>query len=167
MPAKALPPIFESKETINNRTRLYLRGKHELLSAGLKAMDENREETRWVWFSKENVEMWLEEMNDLGADGMRIYLGEKETDEEDALNPGNQMVKAAGQLCLLVVLTRPGSVTDSHINIIYENEADFSERFALYEAIKNGNTDKQFNFGGYCPPMSVTEGDDYPNDSIT
>jgi hypothetical protein len=98
---------------------------------------------------------------------MRIYLGQKEVDTADEQNPAEQAVKAAGQLCLLVVLTRPGSFDGSHINIIYENEPDFDARLELYELNKNGETGKQFNFGGYCPPMSVTEGDDYPNDSIT
>ncbi|HMK26485.1 MAG TPA: hypothetical protein VK483_10685 [Chitinophagaceae bacterium] len=161
MPTKPLPLIFEPVETVNKRVTLYLENKYPLLNTQIKANDDSREETRWVWYSKEHIQTWLSEMEDLNADGMRIYFGEKEIEEGDEANTNAQKAKASGQLCLLMILTRPGSFDNSHINIIYENESDYVERKALYD------NSRQFNFGGYCPPMSITEGDDYPNDSIS
>jgi hypothetical protein len=164
MSTKPLPFIIEPLETVNKRVGLYLENKHAQLTSQLKTTDANREETRWVWYSKEHVQTWLTEMEDLNADGMRIYFGEKEVEAGDESNLNNQAAKASGQLCLLMVLTRAGSFDNSHINIIYENEPDFNSRKALYDQMKLAGGNRQFNFGGYCPPMSITEGDDFPND---
>jgi hypothetical protein len=164
MSTKPLPSIFEPLETVNKRVRLYQQNKHALLTNQLKIQDASRKETQWVWYSKEHVQTWLNEMEDLNADGMRIYFGEKEIAAEDESNLNAQTAKASGQLCLLMVLTREGSFDNSHINIIYENEPDFIARKTLYDQMKFAGGTKQFNFGGYCPPMSITEGDDFPND---
>lgn len=166
MSTKPLPPIFEGKDKINKRVQLYLDGKHALLTNALQQVDSSRVETKWVWYSKEIIQMWLEEIEDLEADGMRIYIGEKEVEEGDELNTANQIAKSSGQLCLAMVLTRAGGYTGSHINIDYEAEPDFEDRKTLYESRKSNDKERQFNFGGYCPPMSVTEGSDYPFVSI-
>ncbi len=54
-----------------------------------------KEDTKSIWYSKEHIEILLEEIRVWKADGLRIYLGEY---EEAAIAPG--------QLCLLMVLTR-------------------------------------------------------------
>ena len=164
MPTEPLPSIFESLEIVNKRVRLYLENKHVLLTNQLQLQDASREETRWVWYSKEHVQTWLNEMENLNADGMRIYFGQKEIEDADELSLSTQAAKAAGQLCLLMVLTRAGIFDNSHINILYENEPDFDDRKALYDQMNLTTGTKHFNFGGYCPPMSITEGDDFPND---
>jgi hypothetical protein len=168
MPIKPLPQIFETAQTVNKRVKLYIQNKHAPLTTRMKEINTAGEETKWVWYSKGHIQTWLNEMEDLNADGMRIYFGEKEIEEGDEANLIAQKAKAAGQLCLLMVLTRPGSFGESHINIIYENEPDYAARKVMYDNIKaTQDPDRQFNFGGYSPPMSITEGDDYPNDSIT
>jgi len=167
MPTKPLPQIFTPQEIVDKRVRLYANGKHAALTAAMQLTDSTREETKWVWYSIEQVRTWLEEMDDLGADGIRIYFGEKEIEEGDENDLAAQAQKASGQLCLVLVLTRRGSGDDIHVNVDYENEPDFGERHSLYLAKRPGKEEKQFNFGGYCPPLSVTEGSDYPNESIS
>ena len=68
-----------------------------------------------------------------------------------------------GRLELAATLDLGGN-TSITINIIYENELDFNTRKALYDESITGENSRQFNFGGYSPPMSITEGDDFPND---
>jgi hypothetical protein len=167
MSSKPLPSIFEGKETVNNRVRRYIEGKHALLSAAMQQKDSAREETRSVWYSKIHIETWLQEMNDLGANGMRIYFGEKEITEGNENNLIAQATQASGQLCLLMVLTRAGIYQDSHINIIYEDEDDYENRKNSPDANSLTDGERQFNFGGYSPPMSITEGVDFPDDSIS
>ncbi len=164
MPVKPLPGIFEDYDTINERVKLYIKGKHAALTKAMKEKDETREETRWIWYSREHVQTWLDEMETMGADGMRIYFGEKEVKKEHESDAKAQYATAAGQLCLLMVLTRKGGTDDCHENIIYHKEPDYKERKTLYDQ----RVDKHFNFGGYCPPMTkITGGDDFPDYSVT
>lgn len=174
MSTKALPRIFERKQTINDRIKRYRDGKHQLLTAEMQKTNPLAEETRWVWYSKEQIEVWLEEMTSLGGDGVRIYFGEKEIEPGDESNHMVQKQKSAGQLCLVMVLTKPGDpdINDSHINIIYEDLPDFAVRKAAYDAERAAENSlesrktKQFNFGSYGPPNTIVEGEDFPNDSV-
>jgi hypothetical protein len=173
MPTKALPSIFEHSKTINDRVKRYLDGKHKMLTADMQIIIPGGEETKWAWYSKKQVQTWLEEMELLNGDGLRIYFGEKEVETGDETNLAANIQKAAGQLCLIMVLTRQGIEEDSHVNIIYEKLPDFKERELLYDAeraAENSDETEQtmnFNFGSYSPPKTITEGDDFPNDSVT
>jgi hypothetical protein len=165
--AKALPGIFVDTATINMRVKLYMQNKHPLLSEAMSRAGTPRSETRSVWYSRKHVETWLDEMDITGANGLRIYLGEYEA-ADSGTTPHPEL---AGQLCLLMVLTRQGAPGETPINIIYENEPGYMARKANTVAEKDifGNPDqeKQFNFGAFCPPICLTGGDDYPNDSVT
>jgi hypothetical protein len=166
MEPKPLPEIILTKEMVNKRVKLYQKGKHKVLSARLsERAGKTVEDTKSVWYSKEQVATWLEEMNDLGGDGIRIYLGEIEEleagKEQSPFNP------IPGQLCLMMVLTKKGSFDDSHVNIEYESLTDYAIRKEKADALIANRANKQFNAGGYCPPICLTEGIDYPNDSLT
>jgi hypothetical protein len=168
MSIKALPSIFETKEIINKRVDAYIKGKHSLLTKAMQEKDPGREETKSVWYPKAVVQTWLEEIILLEGDGLRIYFGEKEVDLGDENDPEARYRKSAGQLCLIMIPTKTGSNDDSHVNIIYQDRADFTERQRLYHEEKNqGRVDMNFNFGGYCPPKCITEGPDFPMESVS
>jgi hypothetical protein len=150
-----LPTIFIPKDVINRRVKLFMQKKHPLLSEALTENGITRQDTRSVWYSKEHMEIWLNEMNLYGADGMRIYFGAYA--EEDGIRNG--------QLCLLMVLTRPGGTSDTHRDIVFEDEGPGAR------SLNGGGDDeeeegrpKQFNYGSPCPPICA-EGDAiYPLD---
>ena len=74
-------------------------------------------ETKSIWYSKEHVQTWLNEMELLGANGMRVYFGEYEADDAAGLLHLENDSKPIGQLCLLMVLTREGLTENGHSNI--------------------------------------------------
>ncbi len=164
MATKPLPVNYISNDVVNQRVLLYCNGTHSMLSSNLSSQrGVTVEDTKSVWYSKKQVQEWLDEMNDLGGDGLRIYFGAK---EDTGIEPDG-FEALPGQLCLIMMLTRMGSSKDSHINIIYEKLENFAERKQLTDDLKAANKDRSFNFGAYCPPICLTEGDDYPNDSVT
>jgi hypothetical protein len=146
-----LPEIFISKETLDSRIQNYLTDKLPLLRDAQKNKGVTREETKSIWYSKEHIENWLREINLLNADGMRICFG--------AYGENENIV--SGQLCLVMVLTRPIENTNSHSDIVYENEPDFTARVnatsnarSLTNPVFNdGSKEKQFNYGSPCPPI--------------
>jgi hypothetical protein len=150
-PAKPLPIIFVDKETLNIKVKNYLKNKFPLLKEAQKSKGGAREETKSIWYSKEHVETWLSEMNHLKADGMRIHFA--------AYGEEENMV--AGQLCLVVSLTRSSENNSVHEDITYENEADFSKRknagsntrSITEPKDKEEEKPKQFNYGAPCPPI--------------
>lgn len=144
--ATPLPRIFIDKGTLRRRVNLFLQNKHRILSQAMSSQDVQRVETRSIWYSKDHVQSWLDEMNLMGADGMRVYLG---TYEEGM---------SAGQLCLLMVLTRLGEDDQTHWDIILEDEPGFQERLDASRAItldEPGEEEcgKQYNYGSPCPPI--------------
>jgi hypothetical protein len=169
MATKPLPESFISQELVNMRTSLYAADIHQKSSIILKSRHgERAEETRSVWFSISQVAEWLTEMINLGANGLRIYLGQKEDPSQDAtthIDP-NPYAPLPGQLCLMIVLTKQGdqsNSTDTHKNIVYEKLSDYQQRLDLTPTMKH----RSMNAGSYSPPLRITVGDDYPNDSLT
>lgn len=148
-----LPTIFIPKEVINRRVKLFMENKHPMLSEALTTNGIARHDTRSVWYSKEHIETWLSEMNLYGADGMRIYFGAYA--EEDGIKNG--------QLCLLMVLTRPGATGDAHQDIIFEDEA-ITARSLDGRIDEDDARPKQFNFGSPCPPICAEGEAIYPLD---
>jgi hypothetical protein len=162
--AKALPGIYVGKDVINNRVKLYRQHKHLLLSNEMSK--EGREETKSIWYSKAHIETWLSEMNTIEADGMRVYFGQYTPDEIN---------EPTGQLCLLMVLTRGNGEKESiHQDIIYENEPTYAARLQntpsmQTETEKGGNDtifEKEFNYGAPCPPICITDGQEFPYESL-
>jgi transcription initiation factor IIF auxiliary subunit len=160
---KAFPSSFLSKEIIRQRIELYLKNKHALLSNQMQANNPQKEETKWVWYSKEQIQTLLDEMTNYEGDGVRIYFGEKAVDDKDGYNENRNMSEEIGQLCLIMVLTKSGTHSDSHVNIIFEEMADFEYRLGLTtEENTHMSRARQLDFGSYCPPNKITEGVDYP-----
>ena len=141
-----LPNIFISKALADSRIQNYLTDKYPLLSSAQKKKGEERTETKSIWYSKENIETWLSELALLDADGMRIYFGAYNEEESPV----------AGQLCLLMVLTR--ATETGHADIVYEQETNFEERENAGTNTRsitdiNSEVPKQFNYGAPCPPI--------------
>lgn len=158
---QALPAIFIGKDKINQRVKLYQQNKHPLLSEAISSPGNPRQDTKSIWYSKEHVETWLNEMNQMGASGVRVYFGAYEEDAE----------LAPGQLCLLMVLTRLSANGYSHKDIILENEPDFEERLQLAQARSldgetdtPGGTPREYNYGSPCPPICPYEDPAFPED---
>jgi hypothetical protein len=129
--AKPIPFFYVGRTITNERVSRFSENKHALLSKQL-----GKPETQSVWYTREHIELLLEEINHAGADGLRIYLGEYGEEEN-----------YSGQLCLLMVMTKEGADKDTHNDIIMENTADFQARSL------DGNKPRSFNVGSPCPPI--------------
>jgi hypothetical protein len=165
-----LPTSFIGQKKASKRVLKYQQAKHKLLStllsekSGILTAD-----TTSVWYSKEQVQDWLNEMTVLEADGLRIYLGEMEEASEMDVTESYEGAALPGQLCLVIVPTKSGTGNRSHVNVIYETLGNYDERKRLAEDLKKealNSNEKAINFGGYCPPMHITEGFDYAKDSL-
>lgn len=175
--AKPLPSIFVDNEVINKRVALFLQNKYPVLLDELQKRMPDKLETGSIWYSKAHVETWLNEMNEMGANGMHVYLGEYEAEtlSADNINEGSRPSKPVGRLCLLMVLTRDGETPGTLKNIIYEKEPGFKERLISTTgektfAPRNINEEerpRQFNFGSYRPPHTIVDDAEFPNDSLT
>lgn len=148
--ARPLPAIFIGKDMINARIERYLTQKHPVLSQQLSGDGPYRDDTKSIWYSREHVETWLDEMQHTNADGMRVYFGAYGDNEEG---------RPAGQLCLLVVLTRTGQYGNQE-DIILEDEPDFTVRQeSATPKSFSGNElwlkarPKEYNYGAPCPPV--------------
>jgi hypothetical protein len=147
---KPLPEIFIPQEAASKAIENFLSRKHPLLTKDQKDIDPSCEETKSIWYSKEHIQTWLDEMNHLGANGVRVHFGAYDATSSFA----------PGQLCLIVNLTRPNKNEVSE-DIIYENEVDFSDRSNATpknravnaNGLGNGENIKQFNYGSPCPPV--------------
>jgi hypothetical protein len=166
-----LPGIFTDTATINKRVQLFLDNKYPALLDVMEKKGKPGIETKSVWYSRTHVETWLKEMEKYNANGMRIILGEYENlDVKEGEN-----YDPSGQLCLLMVLTREGSIPGALKNIIYEKETDYDIRAAntpkdrsIYNNDDEGEgKDRNFNLGACCPPICIIEGEDFPNVSLT
>lgn len=146
-----LPEIFIGTEKVNQRINLYMQNKRPLLNHALSEGGTAREDTKSIWYSKEHLETLLNEINIMEGDGIRIYFGAYESNNDIAPD----------QLCLLMMVTRPGEAVGSHKDIIYENEPGFTNRkeaTTRSKAYYGGhlNTEgrpKPFNYGAPCPPI--------------
>jgi hypothetical protein len=142
--AKPLPFFFIGQSLTQERIGNYLSQKHNLLSSGL-----GREDTKSIWYSREHIVKLLEEIDHNGGDGLRIYFGAYEAGHE-----------FAGQLCLLMYVTREGGAGESvtHPNVVLENEADYPQRSVqardtiLFPGGSPFGRKKDFNYGSPCPP---------------
>jgi hypothetical protein len=164
--AKPLPSNFLNKELVNERTRLYEQSNQEVPTDNPSAQTRQGEDTKWVWYSKELVQTWLDEIAYHNGDGLRIYFGRKEAPTDTATEADAEHINEAlpGNLCLIMSITKEGSYADSHINVVYENIEDFNDRKQAADELKNSETPRNLNAGSYSPPLKkITEGEDYPN----
>lgn len=147
---KLLPPLpyfFIGKAQATARIGQFIAGKHKTLSAEL-----GRPDTKHVWYSREHLITLLEEMDFLGASGLRIYFGEYEA--KHSLAPG--------QTCLIMVPTRTNAKLKGEEDIITEDEPGFDERqqmpksepgWRLNGDIIAASLPKEYNYGSPCPPV--------------
>lgn len=169
MSTKPLPLGFLSRELVNQRTTLYLNGVHKTNSDALtEKHGKKTEDTRWVWYSKQQIEEWLSELTDFQGNGIRIYIGQKEDNNLEGGIPEHTTPyePLPGQLCLMFVLTKPANPEEdpeAHPNIVYEEASDFQIRKELLEQNRN----RSINAGTYSPPLRTYLQDEYPNNSLT
>ena len=155
--SRPLPAIFIGKDLIVKRIKRYLQNKHPLLSQDLSKDGTPREETRSIWYSREHVATWLEEMDHYQADGIRVYFGAYGDNEEG---------RPPGQLCLLMVPTRQGDNNMIHNDIILEEEPDFAQRQQSGtqprtrglgdDLLTTKPRTREYNYGSPCPPVCPT-----------
>lgn len=134
--SKSLPFFFVGKTITDTRKSNFATTKHSILSAAL-----GREDTLSIWYTREHIAKLLEEIDLAGGDGLRVYLGAYESEHE-----------FSGQLCLVMNATREQTISGEarHVDVILENEPNFTTRSAKVEA--SGTKTKDYNFGSPCPP---------------
>jgi hypothetical protein len=137
---KPLPKIFIGKDIINRRVNNYLQHQHRLLSEDLSRRGMRKADTRSIWYSKEHVRTWLEEIELMNADGMRIYLGAYDIQEGPV----------AGQTCLIMVLTHNSANGTSDKALVLRDEVD-EQRLA-----------GGYDYGAPCPPICSPAGPAFP-----
>ncbi len=156
---QALPAIFIGREKINERVKLYQNGKHKVLTEALHQKGMLKEDTKSIWYTKEHIEILLEEIRYWKADGLRIYLGEY---EEAALAPG--------QLCLLMVLTRKTADGQSREDIKLEDEPSYAQRVqkgqarSIHLSSDDNGRPREYNYGSPCPPICFEGEPGFPED---
>ncbi|MCG2612745.1 hypothetical protein LZZ85_00580 [Terrimonas sp. NA20] len=153
---KPLPYFYVGADITDERINLFKNGKYVALTRELGKPD-----TRSIWYSKEHFEKLVEEIDLAGGDGIRVYFGTYE--------PGHEY---EGQLCLLFRSTREDVRNNRihHINVILENEPDYSARSEQEREILTFPGDdptdqdvRDFNLGQACPPR-CNGGCDDPTD---
>lgn len=154
--SKPLPDIFVGKDIINDRVIRYRQDKHPLLSQALSGNGAAREETKTIWYSKEYIQVLMDEMELMEADGVRVYLGAY----------GNEPDRPEGQLCLLMVLTRANG-EGRHKDIVLENEPGFSMRVSASRSLDSGLIEgdglpREYNYGAPCPPICASSDHAFP-----
>jgi hypothetical protein len=109
---------FLGKERISHMIRVFLTLKQPLINAEI-----GKEDTRWIWYSKEYLEAIYEEINYLNGNGLRIYLGRFEEDHPEY----------AQQTCLIWIPTRQNEHSGYKYSddVIIEDLPDFPERLSL------------------------------------
>jgi hypothetical protein len=145
---KPLPFFFVGKTVTNDRVKAFMRTKLPLLSEAIGKPD-----TQSIWYSKEHVQGWLDEMNHAGADGLRIYFGSYDSDHATLSN----------QLCLLMVMTALNTGTGGHKDISIEDASDFANRSALARSFTPDGTKRDFNVGSPCPPVCLNQEPGFPD----
>jgi hypothetical protein len=148
-----LHSCFVGQEKVNDRVKRYqfgdralYKGKHQLLSDKMEEQSHFQGETKYVWYSKQYFEDLITEINLYSGDGIRVYFGEYE----------NENGVPAGQLCLLMVVTKPdASDAAIHRDVIMENEPGFDTRVTV-------SGTREMNIGAPCPPICDTEGVAFP-----
>ncbi len=158
MDVKPLPRSFINPEVARSRIMNYKSSSFKILSEKLSLVNNKAvSETKSVWYSVKQLQDWIDEIQYYKGDGIRIYFGQKEN-----LNQGEEYDERTGeprpgQLCLIIIPTKEGSNTSSHVNIIYDKLEDYQARLA---ATTKPALEMAFNLGGYCPPLCLTEGED-------
>jgi hypothetical protein len=102
---RPLPSTFVSKSIVNKRVKNFQQNKLPLLNNGIGKSD-----TTSAWYSLEQFEAMIREMYYQNADGLRVYFGAHDSDDE----------YYADQLTVIFVPTFFNDATNSHRDIVIE-----------------------------------------------
>lgn len=147
----ALPSIFIYKEAVNQLVKNYQQGgKHELLS---NEMGE-REETKSGWYSREQFEELVREMNLHDASGIRMYFGAYNAEHPEYAN----------QLTIIFVPTSYDEAENVHRDIVIDDTLAFKAREEMSSALIGKPIIKNLDTIGLCPPTCAGHESFYPYD---
>lgn len=136
--SKPLPTIFIDKDEVNQRIKNYLNDKRPLLAAAM-----NRPESKSAWYSLSQFEELIREMYYLHADGLRIYWGAYNKDDQDF----------PGMMTIVFVPTHLDEITGNHTDIVIDNDESFEDRCtATGDAVTIQGGRKNYDTIGLCPP---------------
>ncbi len=146
--AKPLPSIFISKDEVSKRINNYLTNKRPILGDAIGGAD-----TKSAWYSLAQFEDLMREMYYLNADGLRVYFGAYDNDDEDY----------PGMLTVVFVPTYMDEGTGKHTDIVIDDEPDFEGRInATSDTEEMGVIRKNFDTIGLCPPSCGDHAFAYP-----
>jgi hypothetical protein len=156
---QGLPYFFVGQEIARKRIANFMNSTYPLLTQNSRA------ETKSIWYSFDHIKALYEELDYLGASGLRIYLGAylpSNTEDENAIVTEDAVKHAAvaGQISLLMVPTIPYTAANSesrHTDLIIEDLPDFEDRL-MGLTLEEFLSTKPNNAGSPCPPACI-EGD--------
>jgi hypothetical protein len=143
----ALPSIFIYKEAVNQMVKNYQNAKHPVLSQQI-----GKQETRSGWYSREQFEEIVQEMQHQNASGIRVYFGSYGSDHPEYAN----------QLTVIFVPTEFDEGTNQHKDVIIDDRPDFSERIILTEGRRTKGDPMGLDTIGLCPPTCLGQSSYYP-----
>lgn len=146
-PIIGLPSIFINKEAVNHLVNNYQNGKHQLLSDAM-----GKPETKSGWYSREQFEEMVREMNYHDASGIRMYFG--------AYNA--QHPQYANQMTIIFVPTLFDADKNSHKDIIIDDTTVFEQRKAITLKVGENDIPKNLDTIGLCPPACAGQSSGYP-----
>jgi hypothetical protein len=142
-----LPSIFIYKDAVNEMVKNYQNGKHGLLSEQL-----GRPETKSGWYSRQQFEEIVQEMDYQNASGIRMYFG--------AYNAGHPQY--ANQLTVIFVPTEFDESTEEHKDIIIDHTETFEDRDAFTKTMRTKSDPKNLDTIALCPPTCLGHDSFYP-----
>jgi len=144
---KPLPAAFITKTSANQRISAYQNHKLPGLTSAL-----GKDDTCSIWYAMEHLEQLMDELRYQQASGMRIYFGAYPSNHPDY----------SGQLCLVMIPTVNGTTMGHHPDLIIEEQADFTDRFGIFDPEAIDDIYKSFNFGSPCPPACLSGDNAFP-----
>lgn len=143
----ALPTTFIYKDAVNEMVKAYQNVKHPLLSQEI-----GKQETKSGWYSREQFEEMVQEMQYQNASGVRIYFGAYGSDHPEYAN----------QLTVIFVPTEFDENTNQHKDIILDDQGIFNERLAATTQIQKPGDPMNLDTIGLCPPTCLGQSAYYP-----
>lgn len=143
----ALPSIFIYKDAVNEMVKNYQGTKYELLSTNL-----GKPESKSGWYSRDQFDEIVREMEYQNASGVRVYFGACPADHPEYAN----------QLTVIFVPTEFDENTNQHKDIIIDDKPDFNERVSLTEERRTKGDPMGLDTIGLCPPTCLGQSAYYP-----
>jgi hypothetical protein len=144
---KTLPLTFIYKEAVNALVKNYQNNKHGLLSESI-----GRPETKCGWYSREQFDEMVQEMEYQNASGVRMYFG----------SYSSQHPEYANQLTIIFVPTRFNADANTHEDIVLDDQEIFAVRESISPALTDQPITKNLDSIGLCPPACAGQSYYYP-----